>query len=176
MVCEQMLCGRQSVILRKGGIAEGRGGFSFQHRSFYLLPTFFHEQLERTTLPSDTRLPGGRAGELRIAGMCEVVRVARIAERSLLEPLAALHVLAPRTVNERFQFGKSPGLQVALTRVYRLDPAWTLADDPRYGGCKSWVELPEPPAARRRAVLDDDAFERLRGRFEAIVGGNAVNA
>jgi hypothetical protein len=36
--------GRRSVILRKGGIAEGRVGFSFRHREFFLFPTFFHEQ------------------------------------------------------------------------------------------------------------------------------------
>jgi hypothetical protein len=51
LVCEALGTGRQSIILRKGGIAEGRDGFSFQHREFFLFPTFFHEQLERRPFP-----------------------------------------------------------------------------------------------------------------------------
>ena len=43
-VCEALGQGRQSVILRKGGIAEGREGFSFKHSEFFLFPTWFHEQ------------------------------------------------------------------------------------------------------------------------------------
>jgi hypothetical protein len=42
--------GRQSVILGKGGIAEGRGGFSFRYREFFLFPTFFHEQIAKVRI------------------------------------------------------------------------------------------------------------------------------
>ncbi len=45
LVCEALGRGEQTVILRKGGIAEGREGFSFKHREFFLFPTFFHEQV-----------------------------------------------------------------------------------------------------------------------------------
>lgn len=44
LVCEALGRGRQSIILRKGGIAEGRDGFSFRHNEFFLFPTWFHEQ------------------------------------------------------------------------------------------------------------------------------------
>src|SRR3982751_3462271 len=44
VVCEALGQGRQSVILRKGGIAEGQEGFSFKHSEFFLFPTWFHEQ------------------------------------------------------------------------------------------------------------------------------------
>ena len=54
LVCEALGTGRQKIILRKGGIAEGRDGFSFQHREFFLFPTFFHEQLERVRFPGAT--------------------------------------------------------------------------------------------------------------------------
>src|SRR5213082_2938121 len=50
LVCDALGRGRQSVILRKGGIAEGRGGFSFRHREFFLFPTFFHEQIAKVGL------------------------------------------------------------------------------------------------------------------------------
>src|SRR4029077_8093936 len=44
VVCEALGRGRQSIILRKGGIAEGRDGFLFKHQEFFLFPTWFHEQ------------------------------------------------------------------------------------------------------------------------------------
>ena len=50
VVCEALGAGGQSVIIRKGGIVEGREGFQFRHREFFLFPTFFHEQLTRTRL------------------------------------------------------------------------------------------------------------------------------
>ena len=46
IVCEALGCGRQSMILRKGGIAKA-DGFAFRHRRFFFFPTFFHEQLEK---------------------------------------------------------------------------------------------------------------------------------
>ncbi len=38
--------GEQIVILRKGGIAEVRGGFRAEHDRFWLFPTRFHQQSE----------------------------------------------------------------------------------------------------------------------------------
>ncbi|MDC0315120.1 DUF1802 family protein [bacterium] len=39
VVCEALESGRQKLILRKGGIHEGREGFSFAHEEFVLFPT-----------------------------------------------------------------------------------------------------------------------------------------
>ena len=41
-VCEALAAGRQTILLRKGGIAEGPGGFRPEHSEFWLLPTWFH--------------------------------------------------------------------------------------------------------------------------------------
>ena len=48
IVCEALGRGEQSIIVRKGGIAEGRDGFTFRHAEFFLCPTYFHEQVENT--------------------------------------------------------------------------------------------------------------------------------
>ncbi len=42
-VCRALGLGRQILVLRKGGIAEGPGGFSPEHESFWLFPTHLHE-------------------------------------------------------------------------------------------------------------------------------------
>src|SRR5947207_13018388 len=43
--------GEQIVILRKGGIAEGRDGFKVEHPEFLFFPTLFHQQRE-SVIPS----------------------------------------------------------------------------------------------------------------------------
>ncbi|MDB6138367.1 MAG: hypothetical protein JWO94_1439, partial [Verrucomicrobiaceae bacterium] len=48
-VCEALGTGVMSLILRKGGIHEGRGGFQFKHQGFFLFPTWFHTQGEKLT-------------------------------------------------------------------------------------------------------------------------------
>src|SRR4029077_13319887 len=64
LVCDAMGAGRQSIILRKGGIAEGRGGFQWQADGFFLFPTHFHEQDRRVSwhptpeCADDLRRPG----------------------------------------------------------------------------------------------------------------------
>ena len=47
LVCEALGSGNQSLLLRKGGIAEGKKGFGFEHQDFFLFPTWFHGQLEK---------------------------------------------------------------------------------------------------------------------------------
>src|SRR3954449_9255456 len=42
-VCDALLEGRQSLIVRKGGIAEGPRGFAPEHEAFWLYPTHVHE-------------------------------------------------------------------------------------------------------------------------------------
>ena len=39
IVCEALGSGRQSILIRKGGVAEGRSGFAYEHSEFFLFPT-----------------------------------------------------------------------------------------------------------------------------------------
>src|SRR5688572_20328501 len=67
LICDALGRGEQSLIIRKGGIAEGRGGFRFKHADFLLFPTLFHEQAAKLRVPADTPLPAPRAdGQLDI--------------------------------------------------------------------------------------------------------------
>ena len=50
LVCEALGSGEQCILIRKGGIAEGRNGFGFRHTEFFLFPTFYHEQVGKIRL------------------------------------------------------------------------------------------------------------------------------
>jgi hypothetical protein len=59
-------------------------------------------------------------------------------------------------------------LHVALVRVFRVEPAWVFPHKPVYGGCRSWVELPECPAdTRLEPVIGDQEHRKAAQRFEA---------
>jgi hypothetical protein len=44
VVIEGLKAGRQLILLREGGVQDGRGGFHADHREFFLFPTFEHQQ------------------------------------------------------------------------------------------------------------------------------------
>jgi hypothetical protein len=171
MVCDALGDGRQSIILRKGGIAEGREGFSFQHREFFLFPTWFHEQPDKVRASGiKVSEPAGEKIEIKYFARLECARV--ISSWATAEALEPWHILRSEVVRERFDYDRAPGLHVGFVRVFRVLPTWTFPDTKRYGGCRSWVKLPDPPGGLRlETVLSDAEHERRREEFLKIAGG-----
>ncbi len=165
IVCEALGRGAQNIILRKGGIAEGRGGFSFCHRQFFLFPTFFHEQIEKTRL-SGVTIPGRREGEIELRFMAKLEIAKWITSSEIAESLEPLHILKPEVVHERFRYDGDNGLHVAFVRIFRVQPVWILGAAKSFGGCRSWVDLPAPPAASDfQPVLSESAHETKKKQF-----------
>ncbi|MBX3440236.1 MAG: DUF1802 family protein, partial [Planctomycetaceae bacterium] len=48
-VCQALATGRQSILLRAGGIADGGDGFPVPHDEFWLLATRFHQSPDELT-------------------------------------------------------------------------------------------------------------------------------
>jgi hypothetical protein len=168
-VCQALGEGRQSIILRKGGIAEGRAGFSFQYREFFLFPTWFHEQPQKIRGPA-IEMPKQLDGlvEIKYAAVLELART--VTSWAIAEALGALHILKAEVVRDRFEYDDEPGLHIAFVRIYRTDPIWPLANEKRYAGCRSWVELPDTPADMRlEPVLTDAEHTARQNEFLTIV-------
>lgn len=169
LICEALGSGRQSLILRKGGIVEGRAGFAFRHGEFFLFPTWFHEQLERTTLPSGTPLPQQLGEEIDIAYAATVEWTRLVTDLAVVHRLDGMHVWRNEIVEERFRYDETPGLHVAFVRIYRLDPPRRLRMEKKYGGCRSWVELPEIEGCALVSVISDEEHERRRAQLERLL-------
>jgi hypothetical protein len=168
IVCEAMGRGEQCVIVRKGGIAEGRSGFAFRHAEFFLFPTFFHEQVEKVRV-GGAEIPKTRPGEVEVRFFANVIAATQITEWEAAAALEPLHVLQQSVVRERFDYDKAPGLHVALVRVFRLVPTWIFPDASRHGGCRSWVKLPEAPVTTRlEPVLTNQEHEERARQFRAV--------
>ena len=169
LVCDALGHGTQSVILRKGGIAEGREGFSFRRLEFFLFPTFFHEQIAKVRIAA-ADIPGP-GSTIAIRWYARVERAVRINSLAIAEGLAPLHILSPEVVRERFGY-KGDGLNVAFVRVFEIFPVWVLQNERRLSGCRSWIDLPPPPKMKRRPVMDDARHEKLRAEFDRIASAS----
>ncbi len=170
LICEALGSGRQSLLVRKGGIAEGRDGFAFKHDNFFLFPTWFHEQLEKTTLPPDTPVPRNLEDEIEIAYAASVEWTRPILDLEVLRRLRSMHVWHDSVIEERFHYDESPGVHVAFVRVFRLDPPRRLKMEKKYGGCRSWVDLPDLGGSVLVSVISDEEHERRRAELEALLG------
>lgn len=172
-IVEALGSGRQILLLRKGGIAEGPGGFKPEYDRFWLYPTAFHAtpgklkpQAPAAPLPDDGPTPIHYFAEVRETHWLE--------DPLGLAALDPLHLWATEELAKRRTFGKCPGLYAMIVRVFRLPSPVPIPDHPSHHGCKSWITLESPPPTDNLVpVLDDDAFEaRCRPIHQALAKPN----
>jgi CDP-diacylglycerol--glycerol-3-phosphate 3-phosphatidyltransferase len=174
--------GAQIIILRKGGIAEGRGGFQALHEKFWLFPTKFHQQWERTKpelrrfLPATKPEAAAKAEPAEIALTCfaEVTDTAYLSEWSQVERLRDAHFWTDEILRERFGYderpGMSQGLHLFIVRVHRINLPHRLAPSADYEGCKSWIEVPADWTQDIAApVVPEEEFATRRSRILAAI-------
>jgi len=163
--------GEQILILRKGGIHEGKGGFQVEHPRFWLFPTLFHQQRE-SVVPAaqirfDTIAPDFPAADkVRIEFLADVADWRRIESLEQAHALREQHIWMDHVIAERFEWGRNKNIFALALRVFRLPQTVELPVLPSYGGCKSWIELAADISAKEAApVLDDGAFAKRLERF-----------
>jgi hypothetical protein len=169
VICEALGTGLQSVIIRKGGIAEGQQGFAFRHAEFFLFPTWFHEQLEKTTLSPDSPVPDHPGEELEVRYTASVEWSTILPDWERVTRLRAFHVLRESVLEERYRYTETEGVHVAFVRVYRLDPPLRLKNEKKYAGCRSWIELPEIEGSVLVSVISDEEHQRRKKVLEELL-------
>jgi hypothetical protein len=138
--------GEQLLILRKGGIAEGRGGFQMEHPQFLLFPTLFHQQRD-SVLPAAQkrydeiapRLPGPEI--IRLEYFAEVAAWRNLASLSSAESLRGQHIWRDEVIGARFDWGRAQNIFAIAVRVHR--PVRPTAAASRG---LSWRRISRPPA------------------------------
>ena len=93
----------------------------------------------------------------------------------MIRSLRYLHVLDDSVIEERFVYDTrsgslgGDGINLAFVRMFRLEPAVTLPMEEAFGGCRSWIDLPDIGAALV-SVLSDEEHGRRRDLFASAVG------
>jgi hypothetical protein len=176
VVCAALASGRQTLILRKGGIHEGREGFRVQHREFWLFPTQFHQQPDEIipeAWPLLLNLAGSEpSGFIPINRYCVVQDVCYVRDLAVLQKLSGHHIWSPAAVKQRFEY-RTPGLFVLVVRVFQRQTPFWMAESANFSGCRSWVEFDEQlPTADLHAVLDSDTFQSRRAEILDLVSSS----
>jgi hypothetical protein len=165
---DSLLTGRQTLLLRKGGIHEQRDGFKVEHQDFFLFPSHLHQhpQALHPSFRSDLYGPNGSKPRTVVLNtFARVQELIPISNVEVLRGLDGLHTLNWATVLERFSYRNRPGLNLLLLRVYRLPVPHQIQNLARYDGCVSWVELERSLSiTAAEPVLIDSVFEeQIRG-------------
>ena len=167
--------GEQIVILRKGGISEGPGGFQVEHPQFLLFPTLYHQQREQVLPAAQARydeiVPSLPPPEiLRIEYWGQIVAWRQLGSLAAAERLRGQHIWRDSVVAERFEWGRQKNIFALAVRIHRLPNRIELPMRPEFGGCKSWVEItPEVDPGGSVPVLDDATFAKRLALFGAAL-------
>jgi hypothetical protein len=179
IICRALAAGRQSLLLRKGGIAEAGGSFQVEQPRFWLLPTYVHQQEEgilEAARPLLAQATEERPAEavLRLTHFAEVIAAWVVQDLERVLRLADLHFWSEETVRSRFTY-RRPGLHVLLVRVFRAAQPVETEDRPEYAGCRSWLDLGRDwPTAGSVPVLDDEQFQGVLSTVERLLHPEAL--
>ncbi|MCV7338254.1 MULTISPECIES: DUF1802 family protein [Mycolicibacterium] len=167
-----LLDGRQTVLLRKGGIREKR--FSVAAPEFALFPTVAHSHAERVRPPHTDLLDAAAADStddsVIIRAGAKVVAAVEVNRPEAIEELADLHIWTAESVRaDRLDFRPKHRLTVLVVQASPLRTPIRLARAPEFAGCKSWVDLPVP-ADWDLPVHDDAVLRDIAERVRTSVG------
>lgn len=153
-VCAAIAAGKQAVLLRKAGLRESTAESVFETRSFYLLPTRYHEKKN-----------GGTQDGFSISLHVHVIQSGDLLEWPVIEKLLPLTAYDPKTIREHFDSRDEKLLHFAHIRACLLEPAWKLPASPSLSGCRSWFELPNPPAGLKETPAPETEITRQTARL-----------
>ncbi|MDZ4270773.1 MAG: DUF1802 family protein [Mycobacterium sp.] len=171
-VVHALLDGRQTVLLRKGGIHEKR--FEVTASRFLLFPTVAHSHAERVrpehrdileSAPADST-----ADEVVLrAGAC-VVAAVEVNRPDRLEAIAPHHIWTAESVRtDRLDFRPRHRLTVLVVSAAPLAEPVRLVRTPEHRGCSSWVQLPVDPQWAA-PVHDEAILEGIAAEVRRSVG------
>lgn len=172
--------GRLSVLVRKGGIYEKRGGFEVERRAFWIFPTGWHQNEHELSTAFRAHLgdtPRFAPGEIPLRVHCVVEDALRVESLAALERLGELQPFTTETLRARFAYRDRPYLHVLIVRAHLLPAPRIIINTAGYDGCVSWVRLDAPVStAAAHPVLGDEQFARVRAEvFERLGAGSFVS-
>ncbi|MCV7251327.1 MULTISPECIES: DUF1802 family protein [Mycobacteriaceae] len=173
-----LLDGRQTVLLRKGGIHEKR--FSLDPAAaaapFLLFPTVAHSHAQRVRPEHrDLLAPGGQEADsteeaVVLRAGATVVAAVQVNRPEAIEEIADLHIWTAESVRtDRLDFRPRHRLTVLVVQAHPLAVPIRLPRTPEYAGCASWVQLAVPQDFGA-PVHDAQTLAAIAGRVRDSVG------
>ena len=153
IICKALEEGKQTILLRKGGILEYKKGFEISQKLFLLYPTLEHqaaEYLQSNYLQeyelllklNSSEIVEDNVNTLRIIARIEVMQ--EFHDHKLLSKLEKYHIWNEKYVNMRMNYNPKKPMNALLLRIYKLSQPISLDVNPEWAGCKSWIDIEFP--------------------------------
>jgi hypothetical protein len=167
-----MLDGRQTVLLRKGGIHEKR--FTLDASRFLFFPTVAHSHAARVRAEHRDVLKAAAADStdstVVLRAGAKVVAAVEVNREEGLADIAGLHIWTAASVRaDRLDFRPKHRLTVLVVQVSPLAAPEPVRRRPEFAGCTSWVPLPVNPMWGT-PVHDDATLQVIAARVLESVG------
>ena len=189
IVCRALENGRQSILLRKGGILEYKEGFEISQKIFLLYPTLEHQS--REYLQQDylqeiellLRNNGPNFDQDKINTITILARIEGMQEfndETKLSKLEKYHIWNEKYVNMRMKYNPKIPVKALLLRVYKLPEPISIDVNPKWAGCKSWIDIEltkrngnsydniDELLNQCEPVIKEDGFQKIYDNFKEI--------
>ena len=164
--------GKQTVILRKGGILETASGFNIESKKFFLFPTWEHQETKHVKPEFHEFLNSvlnkkPEEGFNKISSYAEILFEKDIESNNVINNLSPFHVWSDSYIQERRNWMPEKPMKAVFLRTVKI-PEFNLPLQPEFSGCKSWIELNSNFQEGESALKDNKIEERLQ-EFKEIV-------
>jgi hypothetical protein len=167
--------GNTIMLLRKGGIHEKNGRFQVAHEQVLLYPTFEHQQA--FLLKSEYAncvcpvTSGWHPETVRIGSWAEITEILPVSDESIVNRLLPFHIWNEHFISDRLKWKACEPLYILLLRTYKLPQAPEIPYRPKYGGCKSWIDLEQGiDVENAEPVLSESGYQQLVAEIRQIIG------
>jgi hypothetical protein len=166
-VCHALENGKQTLLLRKGGVSEVGGEFHIDDREFLLFPTYIHQNLQmlKPAAHDDFEVRSEEPKQIRLTAAGVVTDILRVQSREQIEKLDGEHIWTKPLIDMRFNYKPEKPLYLMVVRAYRLAQPVTIENTFAYAGCKSWVPLDVEVKFTATPAIADEVFEERRQRI-----------
>jgi hypothetical protein len=172
-VCHALQTGRQTILLRKGGIYEAAGEFEVEHRRFVLFPTYLHQNpaMLKPEAHAGFTPRAGEPDQVELQSWAEVSEIVPLSSRQQMDALDEQHIWASPLIDMRFNYRPENPLYLLIVRTHLLASPIRIDNAIAYAGCKSWVPLEQPVEPQpARAVMPEEDFSQRRMHIMKALG------
>ena len=164
--------GKQTVILRKGGILETASGFNIESKKFFLFPTWEHQETKHVKpefhkFLTEVLDKKPNADHNKISSYAEVLYEKDVKSNDVIKNLSSFHVWSDSYIQERRNWMPEKPMKTIFLRTVKI-PEFDLPLQPEFSGCKSWIELNSKFQEGKSSLRDDEIDEKLQ-EFKEIV-------
>ena len=149
IVCRALEEGKQSILLRKGGILEYKEGFEISQKIFLVYPTLEHQSkeylqqdyLREFELLLEKNDPNFEDKTNTITILAQIEGIQEFNDESKLAKLEKYHIWNEKYVNMRMSYNPKKPMNALLLRIYKLPEPISIKVNPEWAGCKSWINI-----------------------------------